>query len=232
MPALGVVIYALPQTRYLEDCLKSVEWADEVRVVRLDPRRPAEAIAIASPFARPVDRILHLWGDERLGHALQRHLVALRRDGFALPVYRARVRAELLGTSVAGSPWGSSPSPRLKPRLAFPASSWCEDERMADEREALLEGCIHDRSLDSLSEGMGLIDAVSTLWAETMRRRETGFRAAEASFFSLRVFFRLLSRALGAGRAFAALTLAVLGAYAVLLSRAKLWEAERGWRRR
>lgn len=230
MPALGVVIYALPQTRHLEQCLKSVEWADEVRVVRVDPENPGEAAA--APFARPVARVLHLWGDERVGKRLGEHLAGLAREGFPLPVYRARVRSHLLGATVAGSAWGLSPSPRLRPALVFPPSSWCEREQLAEAESPLLEGCIHDHSLDSLSGGMTLINAVSTLWAGTMQRRQKRFRAGEATLLSLRVFFRLLPRVGQGSGAFAALTLSVLGSYGAFLSWAKLWEAEQGWRKR
>jgi hypothetical protein len=174
------------------------------------------------------DWILHLWGEEVVGAELRDEIGALcRRDLAASPQgYRIAIRSHLLGCWVEGSLWGPSPAPRLSRRAEEIAPGWWNSSRTElAGYPAVARGWIGDYSAAALDDGLRRIEDISGLWKE--RLEAGGAQPGLSSYLltPLQAWSKtLLCNGLLAG-GFPGLTLAILAAYAPLLTAAKLWEA-------
>ncbi len=219
MATVGVVVFCMSGMKHLERCLKSVEWADDIVVVKID-----EAVAACR---KRTDWVLHLWGEELIEDELQEQLLALRENRLceSRSSYKIAVRSYLLGRWVDGSLWGPSPSLRLVREIrSWPPAWWSAPEWEREKEPASLSGEIKDDSTAELAFGINQINRVASLWADVSITHGQVPSLVTTNFCSLRLFLRLLARPGLYHRGFAGLTLSVLRAYAALLCGAKSWE--------
>ena len=214
MATLGVAVFSVPGMKHLERCFQSVQWADDIVVVKV-----GEAIAV---HKRRTDWVLHLWGEELIDGELQEELLALRARPLSesRPSYKIAVRSYVLGRWVDGSLWGLSPSLRLVRDIrSWPPTWW---NVRGSKEAASLSGTIRDDSTAELAFGVSQMNRIGSLWAEVSDGEVASL--GKASFFSIRLFLRLVVRAGLLRDGLAGLTLSVLTAYAALLCGAKSWE--------
>ena len=219
MTTVGVVVFFIPGMKHLERCLKSVEWADDMVVVKID-----EAVA---PNRKRTDWVLHLWGQELVEDELREQLLALRENPLSESrlSYKIAVRSYLLGRWVDGSLWGPSPSLRLVREIrSWPPAWWNASEWESEKESASLSGKIRDDSTAELAFGINQVNRVASLWAEVSNSHGQVPSLGTTNFSSLRLFLRLLAKPGLFHKGFAGLTLSVLTAYAALLGGAKSWE--------
>ncbi|MGH7772401.1 MAG: hypothetical protein ACREQA_09200 [Candidatus Binatia bacterium] len=244
MSSIGVVVLSLQGMKHLAQCLESIQWADVVALMHVGEGEPVIGANLPLPAilrkvsgsegARKLsqeiqtDWVLHLWGEERVGAHLRDELLALcKRELTPLPRgYRIPIRSLLLGRWIEGSLWGPSPSLRLSRKVEELSLGWWNTtERGDQESPGLLRGWIEDYSSTELSEGVGRVEAISSLWAEQLQARGRSLRPSAMAVCSLRVFMRVLFMNGAFSNGFAGLTLSTLAGYAALLSGAKVWEA-------
>jgi len=226
MATLGVVVFCVAGMRHLARCLKTLEWADDVRVVNLSEGSGFVHDLGASEQRQRTDWILQLWAEEHLEKQLEEQLSSLRRIPLdqARPAYRIPIRSYLLGNWVDGSIWGPSPSLRLTRERSHWPPAWWNLDAWESGGAGFLSACIKDYSAAELSSGIGHMNTLTSLWAQELNGRGQAPGLTKASLFSLLVLLRLLARRTMLRDGFAGLTLSVLCAYATLLVGAKAWE--------
>lgn len=230
--------------KHLSACLESVSWAEAVWVLHCGAEAPPSLAESHSALAirkvaslRAVeesckelgtDWILHLWGEEVVGEELRDEISALRRrDLAAVPQgYRIAIRSRLLGRWVDGSLLGPSPAPRLSRRAEEIAPGWWNSSRTQHAAyPPVARGWIGDYSAAALENGLRRVEDISGLWKERLEAAGAEPGLDGFLFSPLQAFSRtLFSNGIFAG-GIPGLTLAILAAYAPLLTAAKLWEA-------
>lgn len=221
MHTLGVLVFSLRGMSHLGDCLESVRWADEVKVVSTEGLED-RSIEIKT------DWVLNLWGTERLEGDLREEIRGLCRQELTQSSlgYRIPVRAYLLGRWVEGSLTGPSPALRLSRRGGeIPSSWWDPAEGKVEKFPILSRGWIGDYSTNELKEGVNQIQGLSDFWAERLRDKGPSLSMMAMLLCPLQVFMEMSLKNGIFSNGFAGLTLSTLAAYATLLTSAKVWEA-------
>jgi hypothetical protein len=240
MPTFGVVVFSLPGMKHLAACLRSVEWADELLLLRAGGERAefdagefsklrvraVGSAAEAEKYAAEMktDWVLRLWADERLEAGLADELRALSRAEsreFPAP-RRIPVRSYILRRWAEGSVSDPGPALRLGRNAKEIPSGWWKKAPAASKTT---RGWIGDYGCAKLSDAVERVQSLSDFWVEGLGSTIPEPGAAKAVLCSLRVFVKLLFLNRFLGRGLAGVTLSALASYAVLLSGAKLWEA-------
>jgi hypothetical protein len=240
MATIGAVVFSLQGSRSLEECLRSLAWADAIMILHLGagdpalpkgllPDRVARAASIEEIDRRfremKIDWILHLWGGERLDERLRDELASFRMESRSSHrEYRVEVRSKLLNRWVRGSLWGPTPSPRLRSGLLDLSLEWRQGAGRAESRAPLLSGCIEDTSAEELRDGLDRLNRFSTLSAERSARDGVRPRGGRLILDSFRAGARLLAMNGVYAGGVAGVTFSLLAGYTVLLGGAKLWE--------
>ena len=172
-------MFSIPGMKHLERCVQSVQWADDIVVVKIGDA--------AAAHQRRTDWVLHLWGEELIEGELQEELLALRARPLSelRPSYKIAVRSYVLGRWVDGSLWGPSPSLRLIREIrSWPPSWW--NARGSHEAAASLSGTIRDDSTAELAFSVSQMNRIGSLWAEASDGEVPSL--GRTNFFSLRLF--------------------------------------------
>jgi hypothetical protein len=230
MAKVGVAVFSVPGMRHLDRCLKSVEWADDVVVLKPGEGNSFQQVSLTPEAMTSMDWVLHLWGEEVVEEELKRELESLRgiQAEKARLCYKIPVRSYVLGRWIEGSLWGPSPSVRLIRKIReWPSAWWDLCPKEVGKETACLSGSILDYAAEELALGIQQVNQVSSLWAGALQTRGQSPTLARASLFSIRIFLQLLATRARLQNGFAGFTLSVLTAYATLLVGAKIWEGKR-----
>jgi hypothetical protein len=207
---------------HVERCLKTVNWADDVVVLKPDGKGWGH-----EAHGKRTDWVLHLWGEELIEEGLQEQLMLLRRRELSglRASYSIAIRSYLLGHWVEGSLWGPSPSLRLTRELGrHPPVWWDRTVGQNNPPPICLPGKLRDYSVAELASGIQKVNKLTSHWAEAGNSSGGKAEFCRSNVSSLRLLVHLLGKAGLTGNGFAGFTLAVLAAYANLLAGAKVWE--------
>jgi hypothetical protein len=242
MPTFGAVVLGLRDMKHLAECLKSVAWADEILLLYAGGAPEIGADEIPALKVRAIrslaeaknyigemttDWVLRLWAEERLDAELAREIRALCRDESRnkQESYRLAIRSHILGEWAEGGVSGSSPVVRLSRKTKDMPLGWWSEETAAT---TLASGWIEDRAGSELRCAVERVQDLSDFWANYLHAMDSPPGPMTAVFCSLKIFVKTLARNRIFSCGLAAVALAALASYAVLLSGAKLWEARHG----
>ena len=224
MPSVGVVVFTLREMQHIDRCVESVDWADAVRLCALDDD---ESVGIDSESDR-TDWVLYLFGEEQVDAELSaalRDLVRFRPQQSVGP-YRIRVRSRLLDRWIEASCWGPCPSVRLLPTGAgLPFEGW-KSEGFGRHTGPILPGWISDHSFERVADGVGHVNALSSIWARGNAPVPGGLR--DLTLLPAGVFSSLFFRKSLWLRGLPGFSIAVLAAYTAVATAMKCWERSRG----
>jgi len=188
---ISVIIIAGNEESNIEDCLKSVAWADEIIVV--DSESADRTVEIAGRYTPNVhvrawqgyanqkiyalqaasnEWVLSLDADERAQPKLAEEIAAADLDAF--DGYRIKRENYFLGKRIRGCGWGRDYQLRLfrKSRTTVTDRRVHEGFRV-DGATGVLAGAITHYSYRTLKEAFARIDTYSTLEAEEKAHRKT-----------------------------------------------------------
>jgi glycosyltransferase involved in cell wall biosynthesis len=188
---ISVIVIAGNEEGNIEDCLKSVAWADEIVVV--DSESTDRTVEIAKRYTPNVlvrawqgyanqkafalkaasnEWVLGLDADERIQPKLAEEIAAADFDAF--DGYRIKRDNYFLGKRIRGCGWGRDYQLRLfrKSRTTVTDRRVHEGFRV-DGAVGVLEGAITHYSYRTLKEAFARIDRYSTLEAEEKAHRKT-----------------------------------------------------------
>jgi hypothetical protein len=218
MPTVGVVVFSLPGMKFLDRCLKSVDWADSVVV--------HEAGSTSALPEKSTDWVCSLWAEECIEPVLREELLALREQDLrsTAQAYRIPIRSRVLGRWLKGSLWGPSPALRIRREGPYLPCSWSNSERTGWQTSRVLRGWLSDYSLSDLSVAVSRLNMVSEIWAASMAARGQAVAPCRTVADSVKVFLRILTANGLVRGGVAALALAGLAAYGRILAATKIYE--------
>jgi len=241
---LSVVILARNEERNLSRCLSSVRWADEVVVV--DDFSTDGTVEIAHQFgARVVQRrldrydaqrnfgteqsrgewVLHLDADEEVSPELAQEIRTLLASDPPCDLYAIPFRDRIFGRWVRYGGW-SCPNPRLHRRTL----RWEGEvhERVSHEGPVgQLRSPILHHSHETLFEFVEKMNRYTEMEARQRLKEGKGFSLLRLILSPLRDFGRRYLVEQGFRDGIVGLLLAVLMAFTIFLTRAKVWELSR-----
>ncbi|NIM04966.1 MAG: glycosyltransferase [Armatimonadetes bacterium] len=251
MPALSAVVCARNESEKIEECLRSLRWADEV--VLLDMQSTDATVERARPWADRVisippvpvvemvrDRMLqeasHDWvlivdPDERIPHALALRLRELLGSTQTFAALRIPRRNFLLNHPMRAAGWYPDPQVRLlnKHKARWPAAVHSVPQ---------VEGVILDLpcgdgaeilhyNYSSLSEFLHKMNRYTDAHARALREEGSRFRWYKLFYHPLKeIWLRYISRR-GYRDGLPGLVFTLLMGIYYLVLYAKLWELER-----
>jgi len=245
-PISGVVI-CFNESRKIADCLKSLEWVDDLVVV--DSMSTDSTVEIAKPFTARV------YQQEWLGHVKQKnHACSLAEHDWILSVDADEELAPELCDEILkllGQPGGLCDGYRV-PRKTFYLGRWINHcgwldaplrlfrrskgrfvgadphDRVEVEGDVgRLENYILHYNYEDLAEHLETVDRYSTIIAKGYYAKGRKFSLFALLFRPPLKFFETYVWKLGFLDGMAGLMISMLSAYHVLLRHAKLWELQK-----
>lgn len=204
--------------KFLDRCLKSVDWADSVVV--------HEAGSTSALPEKSTDWVCSLWGEECIEPLLREELLALREQDLrsTAQAYRIPIRSRVLGRWLKGSLWGPSPSLRVRREAALPPCDWCDLAGEKSRATKVMGGWLSDYSPADLSGAVDRVNTVWELWAASMFAAGKSVKAASVIAGSFGVFARILRANGFTSGGLASVTLGILAAYGAILGAVKVRE--------
>jgi glycosyltransferase involved in cell wall biosynthesis len=246
-PPITACIITYNEERNIRDCLRSVEWADEVVVV--DSYSKDRTVEIAREFTDKVvrrewngindqrrfaqDQAGHEWvfnldADERASAELAREIASLDLESRDIDGYLVPRRAFYLGRWIKHGGW----YPDYKLRLYRKAKGRFldndpHDTVELDGRTAKLRGEIEHYTYRDISDQLAQIQKFSTTRAEQFMHSGRKFSYLQLLFRPPWKFFNTYILRLGLLDGMAGFIISALSAYHVFVTWAKFWELTR-----
>jgi glycosyltransferase involved in cell wall biosynthesis len=244
--SISVVVHVCEDVDYIEDCLKSVEWADEIVIIdqesndgsidicrghtdRIFPHTRVPVVELARDFGiskATGDMVLVLDPDERVTPELRLTLLGLAEkgdaDGYALP----RVNL-MFGREIRHTGWGGDRHLRFFRRGAvkWPATVHSVPE-VSGSTKVLnrSQGCIVHINYTSIAQFVEKLNRYTGLEADRLRREGRPFSWLKLFYQPGKEFLNRYIRHKGYRDGLVGLILSMMMVAYTLVTYVKLWE--------
>jgi glycosyltransferase involved in cell wall biosynthesis len=246
-PRISAIVVCYNEEERIEDCLKSLQWCDEIVVVDSYStdrtaeicrtytdrfiQRPWTGYRDQKAFAHSqstMDWVLLVDSDERVTPALRDEIRdALVRDGGAYTGYAVPRLVKYLGRWWWRGGWYPDYDIRLFRRERATWGGLEPHEKiLVDGKVRRLQNCIHHYSYRNIEDHVERINRFTSIASKELKREGGRWRLRDALLRPAARFFRSYVLKRGFAEGFAGFYVAVTAAVYVFLKYAKLWEIE------